>query len=342
MDTLPPGPPVQFGPEITNDNVRAGYTYISNSLFEQAQYFYHPDHLGSTAIITDRHGTATQFIAYLPFGEALVSEHTTRRGTPFKFTAKEFDSETGLYYFGARYFDPRIAIWYGVDPMRDLYPHKTAYHFCSNNPIRYIDPDGRDDIFNARGIFLRHSGNPTDNVMIEGADGNLMRITSFNFSRGQDANREMLSNVATHYAGLVGIDQQIGVLDVSRAGAFASTDRDTRQISISIHEGQINQHAETGNNFMNTLVHEGVHKGGDFSELNAIRAQTGHSTWGNTTEGFKMGIAGYAISRVPNEINRPDLQCVINAINSNIGTSASQIFLDGNNAIPMLPSTNIR
>jgi len=137
-----PGAPIQWGAEITNDNVRAGYTYISNSLFEQDQFFFHPDHLGSTAIVTDRNGNIVQFIAYLPFGEALISEHTTRRGTPFKFNAMEKDTETGLYYFGARYFDPRLAIFLSIDPMWELYPNVGGFAFTLQNPVRFVDPTG--------------------------------------------------------------------------------------------------------------------------------------------------------------------------------------------------------
>jgi len=139
----PPGPPIQWGPEITNDNVRAGYTYLPNALKETAQFFFHPDHLGSTTLITDRHGNITQFITLMPFGELLVSEHLTARNVPFLFTGKEMDSETGLYYFGYRYFDPRLAIWLGVDPLWEWYPHIGGFVYTANNPIRFIDPDGR-------------------------------------------------------------------------------------------------------------------------------------------------------------------------------------------------------
>ena len=138
----PPGPPIQCGPEITNDNVRAGYTYLPNALKETAQFFFHPDHLGSTTLITDRHGNITQFITLMPFGELLVSEHLTSRTVPFLFTGKEMDSETGLYYFGARYFDPRLAIWFGVDPLWEVRPWESPFAYTGNNPIIRIDPTG--------------------------------------------------------------------------------------------------------------------------------------------------------------------------------------------------------
>jgi RHS repeat-associated protein len=52
------------------------------------------------------------------------------------------DEETGLYYYGARYYDPRISMWYGVDPMAEMMTNTSVYAYCSNNPINIVDPDG--------------------------------------------------------------------------------------------------------------------------------------------------------------------------------------------------------
>jgi RHS repeat-associated protein len=139
----PPGPPAQWGDPITNDNVTAGYGYITNGLEERDLYFYHPDHLGSTSIITDRNGVATQFVAYLPFGESFVDEHTSSWEAPYKFSGKEIDEETGLYYFGARYYDAKTSIWYGIDPLAEKYPNVGGMVYCVGNPIMLVDPDGK-------------------------------------------------------------------------------------------------------------------------------------------------------------------------------------------------------
>jgi RHS repeat-associated protein len=63
---------------------------------------------------------------------------------PFKFNAKELDEDRGLYYYGARYYNPRLSIWYGVDPMVTKYPNWSPYVYTFDNPIKYTDSDGRE------------------------------------------------------------------------------------------------------------------------------------------------------------------------------------------------------
>ena len=64
---------------------------------------------------------------------------------PRTFTGKERDSETGLSYFGARYYDSDIlTAWLSVDPMADKYPNLSPYAYCAWNPVKLVDPDGED------------------------------------------------------------------------------------------------------------------------------------------------------------------------------------------------------
>jgi len=63
----------------------------------------------------------------------------------WKFTGHELDRETGLYYAGARYYDPKISVFLSVDVLMEAQPNKTPYHYTSNNPINRVDPDGRWD-----------------------------------------------------------------------------------------------------------------------------------------------------------------------------------------------------
>ena len=60
----------------------------------------------------------------------------------FTFSAKEKDSETGLSYFGSRYYSSDLSIWLSVDPMSDKYASLSPYVYCANNPVRLVDPNG--------------------------------------------------------------------------------------------------------------------------------------------------------------------------------------------------------
>jgi len=141
-----PGPPVQYGDPITPQTVKAGYGFVPNGIREKNLYYYHPDHLGSSSYITDREGRITQHTEYIAFGEVLFEEHSTSKTMPYLFNGKELDSETGLYYYGARYYDPRVSLWLNVDPLAEKYPHVSPYTYTLNNPIKFIDPDGQDII----------------------------------------------------------------------------------------------------------------------------------------------------------------------------------------------------
>jgi len=61
---------------------------------------------------------------------------------PYKFNGKEMDSETGLYYYGARYMNPVISIWNTPDALIEAKPFVSSYTYCLGNPILLIDPDG--------------------------------------------------------------------------------------------------------------------------------------------------------------------------------------------------------
>ena len=120
------------------NNFQEGDTY------EKMQFYYHPDHLGSSSYITNLDGEVVQHIEYVPFGEVFVEERNNIWNTPYLFNAKEFDEETGLYYYGARYYDPHLSLWMSTDPMQEKYPWITSYCQTFNNPIRFIDPNGEE------------------------------------------------------------------------------------------------------------------------------------------------------------------------------------------------------
>ena len=110
--------------------------------YEKMQFYYHPDHLGSSSYITNLEGEVVQHIEYVPFGEVFVEERNNIWNTPYLFNAKEFDEETGLYYYGARYYDPRVSLWISMDVDWEKLIFSTPYCYTMNNPVNNFDPDG--------------------------------------------------------------------------------------------------------------------------------------------------------------------------------------------------------
>jgi RHS repeat-associated protein len=77
----------------------------------------------------------------LPF--SIFNFQFSTPSTPYKFSAKEKEEETGYSYFGARYYWPEVSVWLSVDPLSDKYPSMSAYMYCAGNPVVLVDPDGR-------------------------------------------------------------------------------------------------------------------------------------------------------------------------------------------------------
>jgi len=137
---------------------------LLKELEEEATYLYHPDHLGSVSVVSNQRGLPYERVEYLPFGEVWIEETDPATGyIPFRFTSKELDEETGLYYHGARYYEPTISRWMSADPAgfalvnpmeRDNeggWRPKTGYSiieaanwyvYVSHNPVKYVDPTG--------------------------------------------------------------------------------------------------------------------------------------------------------------------------------------------------------
>ena len=124
--------------------------------------------VGTECIISKLMTENYQRIEYTPYGETWVdiSKNKGILYLPYKFSAKELDEETGLYYYGTRYLDPKTSIWISSDPalgeytpaagkwnskdagslsgMGGVYNHINfhLYHYAGNNPVRYTDPNG--------------------------------------------------------------------------------------------------------------------------------------------------------------------------------------------------------
>jgi RHS repeat-associated protein len=143
------------------------------------KYYGPDDHLGSTRMVEDDNAQVVEATMYSPYGmmEPVPNTNTSGLNAREKFTTKEFDEEggsvggvgdgLGLYYFGARYYDPVVGVWGSTDPKNQDW---NSYQYCAGNPILLVDPNG--EFWNIVGAFA--------GAMIMGYAGGVNSSGSFN------------------------------------------------------------------------------------------------------------------------------------------------------------------
>ncbi|WP_083761159.1 RHS repeat-associated core domain-containing protein [Pelobacter propionicus] len=110
------------------------------AMSDHRSWYYHADGLGSIVALTDRHGTVVQEYNYDSFGNP--DQRGENIDQPFSYTGREWDRETGLYYYRARYYDPKIGRFIQKDPISFAGGDVNLYAYVLNNPINRLDPFG--------------------------------------------------------------------------------------------------------------------------------------------------------------------------------------------------------
>jgi RHS repeat-associated protein len=123
-------------------NVIAGGVPLGRHMSSGTKVYYHTDMLGSVRAVVTSAGANAEGYTYYPYG--LLNEGLSANfgATKEGFTGKERDAETGLSYFGARYYMPALGRWGAVDPLADQFPGWSGYNYTLNNPAGMVDPDG--------------------------------------------------------------------------------------------------------------------------------------------------------------------------------------------------------
>ncbi len=119
--------------------------YAGTPVYDPVFYYYHADHLGSSQVMTDRDGDVVQQYGYSPFGRENYKNNTQAFSVSNRYTGQILDEETGLYYYGARYYDPELARFIQADSVVPAPASSQAlnrYAYCYNNPLRLTDPTG--------------------------------------------------------------------------------------------------------------------------------------------------------------------------------------------------------
>ena len=165
----------------------------SGSVSPNGIFYYHTNHLGSTAFVTDDNATVTQGFLYAPFGE-IIDEYqgiVTNSALPkYFFNAKELDEETGMYYYEARYYAPPVFI--SRDPLMNEKPWLMPYHYCSNNPAGRVDPSGMLDEYtwvktgDGRIVYNSAVHTDTDAEAAYGEGSECLPYGTYTFPNGSD------------------------------------------------------------------------------------------------------------------------------------------------------------
>ena len=174
-------------------------------------WWYHTDHLGSSTYLTDNFGRPTHYYETLPFGEMMV-EHNQSASHPagvgysnkYKFNGKELDDATQMYYYGARYYDPRISIFVSVDPLAEDFEGWTSYHYVHNNPTNLIDPTGmnaegpgdppKEEILPELVINVYNSKRKSPHQKMEEASGSRLEFSQSELNRRESERRREIAD----------------------------------------------------------------------------------------------------------------------------------------------------
>lgn len=111
------------------------------------RFYYLKDHQGSVRATIDENANVVHYSDYYPFGMQMPNRVLENESPDERYTGHERDSESGLVYAGARFYDPEIGRWNRPDPRADEYPGWSPYNYTLNNPVNGFDPDGNYVVF---------------------------------------------------------------------------------------------------------------------------------------------------------------------------------------------------
>ncbi|OXU14819.1 RHS repeat-associated core domain-containing protein [Sedimentisphaera salicampi] len=126
------------------------YIAERDAAFAEEYYGYFAGELGSVAAVysTEPNGIAERY-SYDAYGSVSITDPNGQPldesavGNPYMFTGRRYDSESGLYYYRARYYNPKLGVFHSRDPLGYI-DSMNLYAYCGNNPVNYFDPMGKD------------------------------------------------------------------------------------------------------------------------------------------------------------------------------------------------------
>ncbi len=127
--------------EVRNPN------YGTDGSLPQLTRYIYSNHLQSATLELDQNAAIISYEEYHPYGTTAYQANSSLINVVakrYRYTGKERDEESGLYYHGARYYIPWLARWTAVDPMESKYAGVSSYNYSFNNPVMWNDLNGAD------------------------------------------------------------------------------------------------------------------------------------------------------------------------------------------------------
>ncbi len=200
-------------PNVYNDNYNSGKPVIG-------AYYFHPDHLGSVALITDNSGNKViTELNHKPYGEIIRNKSSGPDIFRFKYNGKESDAETSLMYYGARYYDASLGTFITSDNLignNEDSQSQNRYMYVRGNPVEFNDPSGNLPIIGVLVVFVAAIVSNPILVLGVGIVGGLLQagltdFTADNFFNGFFAATGVLLGIATGTAVVTALTPGFGV-----------------------------------------------------------------------------------------------------------------------------------
>jgi RHS repeat-associated protein len=212
-----------------------------NGYYSQGKYyFYVRDHLGNNRVVADQNSNVVQSTDYYPFGMP-YADGTGESVQPYKYSNKELDEMNGLnwYDFDARMLMTDVPVFPTPDPLAEKYYWMSPYAYCANNPVRYIDPDGKViKLFNI--VKYDNDGHPT--MAIEG------KVSQKTESTLKDLMKT--SEVKAYFAQYAKKGDVVGGYTFTEDGKLSDMTLNFNDFSFSQETGNVTHLPGSGYNYM--------------------------------------------------------------------------------------------